>query len=122
MFCLENHTVRHSPPDMTATFAKLGRYIKEKQGNVFSVPRTSNYPVKDIIDIGITALCMKDEETSTMAVEVDDNLSENESDMDGSRDQDEEENDTDDNEIEGYGDEDEEVDEIEDDGTLDDDF
>ena len=60
MFQLSNQTSRHSLPDMTETFAILGRYMREHKAFVDVPGRTAKYTVPDAIADGLSVLLSSD--------------------------------------------------------------
>jgi hypothetical protein len=56
MFCLEHKSSRHSPPKMQVTFKKLTTYMEAQQAHIFTPNRDSEYSIPDVMDKGMTIL------------------------------------------------------------------
>jgi hypothetical protein len=58
MFGLDNKTMRHSPPKMKLTFAKLMEYMAKENANSVIPGRRTQYQIPDVMGEGINSFMM----------------------------------------------------------------
>ncbi|KAJ3551068.1 hypothetical protein NMY22_g24 [Coprinellus aureogranulatus] len=57
-FCLDNKTIRHSPPQMRNTFKSLGKYMQKERAHRFTPRRGSKYSIPDVRGKGMKVMRM----------------------------------------------------------------
>ena len=72
MFQLKNKTVRHSPPDMTRTFAHLAVYMEKERVNEFIAGQKSNCIIGNAITEGMTIMFGLNSDLDYSELETDD--------------------------------------------------